>query len=83
MFWGLCVLVYLLVLKDDICWDAFVNHFGEDGRSWGAVPPAGLLCQPHLVALGAQWSLQVNDTHDTQHVVCQSFKLIAAASTLA
>lgn len=50
---------YLLIFINDICRDTFINHFGEDGWSWGAILLAGLLCQTHLVPFGAQWSLWV------------------------
>lgn len=55
--------LYLFILINDICRDAFVDHFGEDGWSWGAVLLAGFLCQPHLVTFGAQGSLGVNNGH--------------------
>lgn len=67
--------VYLLIFINDICRDAFVNHFGEDGWGWGAILLAGLLCQPHLVTFGAQGSL----THDTEEEN-KSSELISAAN---
>lgn len=60
--WDLTLVVYLLVFINNVCRDAFVNHFGEDGWSWVAILLASLLCQPHLVTLGAQWSLWVSGT---------------------
>lgn len=51
--------LYLVILINNVCRNAFVYHFGEDGWSWGAVLIGSLLCQPHLVTLGAQWSLWV------------------------
>lgn len=51
--------LYLFIFINDVCRYAFVYHFGENGWSWGAVLPGSLLCQPHLVTLGAQWSLWV------------------------
>ena len=62
-----CCDVYLLIFIYNICRDASVNHFGEDGWSRGAVPPAGLLRQAHLLTLGAQWSLRVSPT-EQRHV---------------
>lgn len=51
----LCLFVgYLLIFINNVCGDAFVNHFGEDRRGWVAVLLGGLLCQFHLIALGAQ-----------------------------
>lgn len=58
------LLVYLVIFINNIRRDAFVNHFREDGRSRGAILPAGLLCQLHLVTFGAQWSLRVSETQD-------------------
>lgn len=54
------VLVYLFIFINNVCRDAFVNHFGENGWSWVAILSGSLLCQPHLVTLGAQWSLWFN-----------------------
>lgn len=49
--------MYLLIFINDVCRDAFVNHFGENGWSWVAVLLGSLLCQSHLIALGAQRSM--------------------------
>lgn len=67
--------MYLLIFIDDVCRDAFVNHFGENGWSWVTILLKSLLCQSHLVALGAQWSLggflwvntQTGDMHKNKH----------------
>lgn len=49
--------MYLLIFINNVSRDAFVNHFGENGWSWVAVLLGSLLCQSHLIALGAQRSL--------------------------
>lgn len=67
--------MYLLIFVNDVCRDAFVNHFGENGWNWVAVLLRSLLCQPHLIALGAQPSLGVclwvnthtGDMHRNKH----------------
>lgn len=63
------VLVYLFIFINNVCRDAFVNHFGENGWSWAAIVLGSLLCQPHLVTLGAQWSLWFNETEGKIQVV--------------
>lgn len=67
------LLVYLVIFINNIRRDAFVNHFREDGRSRGAILLAGLLCQLHLVTFGAQWSLRVSETQDTEEIRAQSW----------
>lgn len=58
---GLFRKVYLFIFINNVCGYAFVYHFGENGWSWGAILLGSLLCQPHLVTLGAQWPLWVRD----------------------
>lgn len=58
--------MYLLVFIDDVCRNALVNHFGENGWSCVAVLLGSLLCQFHLIALGAQPSLGASLRVDTQ-----------------
>lgn len=72
--------VYLVVFINNICRDAFIDHFGEDCRSWGAVLLAGLLCQFHLITSGAERSLQVNETQSHSRNTVLDIKTNAGTS---
>lgn len=47
----------LVIFINNISWNGFINDFGEDGWSRGAILLTGFLCQSDFVTFGAQLSL--------------------------